>query len=160
MGPTACRSPISELPSQKAITWFQTLQNVDITWTSKGHISILLEAMSHMAGFAGSPICTVHADMTLPWQKPRSRSESFWSTENRTILRLSPPPFWHGAQNWWLIMVVSLDLVYTFWKPDFLISPQLAVTWLRCSWNVDNTRIHWVLSRRCLRLEACDCDCR
>jgi len=38
--------------------------NVDITGLSKGHISLLLE-VSHMVGYAGSPICIVHADMTL-----------------------------------------------------------------------------------------------
>jgi len=38
--------------------------------------------------------------------RSRSRSLSFWSSKNCTFLGLSPPPFWCGAQNWWLIVIV------------------------------------------------------
>jgi len=57
------------------------------------------------------------------WPDPRSRSRSlsFWSSENCTFLGLSFPPFWHWAQNWWLIILVW-DLVYSLSQPDFLIS--------------------------------------
>jgi len=64
----------------------------------------------------------VHADVT--WRDPRSRSLSFWSSENCTFLRLSPQPFWRGTQNWWLITLVW-DLVYSFSEPHFWISPPL-----------------------------------
>jgi len=64
-----------------------------------------------MVGHAGSH--TVHADMTLIWSKVKSRSLRFWSSENCTFVRLSPPPFWRGTQNWWLITIVW-DLVYSF----------------------------------------------
>jgi len=46
------------------------------------------------------------------WPQPDPRSgststsPSFWSSKNRTFLGLSPPPFWHVAQNWWLIMIL------------------------------------------------------
>jgi len=65
------------------------------------------------------PICT---SLWL-WPDPssRSRSLSFWSSENCTFLGLSFPPFWHWAQNWWLIILVW-DLVYSLSQPDFLIS--------------------------------------
>jgi len=46
------------------------------------------------------------------------------------------------------------------WSQISEFLPQLAVTWLWSSWNVDITRSHWVLSLHCLWLEACDCDCR
>jgi len=38
------RARFFQFPSQKAITWLQTSQNVDITQISKRHISALLEA--------------------------------------------------------------------------------------------------------------------
>jgi len=59
----------------------------------------------------------VELDRICPsmWPRPDPRSKSslqgFWSSENCTFLRVSPPPFWHWAQNWWLV-VILLDLVY------------------------------------------------
>jgi len=41
-----------------------------------------------------------------PDLRSRSRSRSFRSCENCTFLGLSPPPFWCGAQNWWLVAIV------------------------------------------------------
>jgi len=40
--------------------------------------------------------------------------------------------------------------------------PNFSRSWrsLRSSWNIDITKIHWILSLRCPWLEACDCDCR
>ena len=62
------------------------------------------------------------------WLRPDprswSRSRSFWSSENCTFLGLSPPPFWQGAQNWWLMMTVWV-LVYSLSEPDFCISSPL-----------------------------------
>jgi len=62
-------------------------------------------------------------DMRINVTSPnlRSRSRSFRSCENCTFLGLSPPPFWRGAQNWWLAVIVW-DLDYSLSEPDFLIS--------------------------------------
>ena len=40
-----------------------------------------------------------------PWPDRRSRSRSltFWISENCTFLRLPRPLFWRGAHNWWVI---------------------------------------------------------
>ena len=76
--------------------------------------------------------------------RSRSRSLTFWISENCTFLRLTSSLFWRGAHNWWVITIVR-DLVYSFSKPDFWISPQLPVTWLQSSRNVNITRIHCVL---------------
>jgi len=126
------RSLIFQFPSEKAITWVQTSRNVDITWISNGHISILLEAMVTWSGTL--VVLYVLRMLIWPWPDPRSRSRSlaFWSFENCTFLRLPPLPFWHGAQNWWLIRIVW-DLICSFLEPYFWISPQLAVTWLPSS---------------------------
>jgi len=71
---------------------------------------------------------------------PRSRSLSFLSSGNCTVLLgLSPPIFRHGAQKWWLIMIVW-DFVYSLSEPDFRISKK-AITWLQTLRNVDITRI-------------------
>jgi len=58
-----------------------------------------------------------------PWPdlRSRSRSQSFRSCEKCTFLRLSPPPFLHGAQKWWLAVIVR-DLDYSLSEPDFWIS--------------------------------------
>jgi len=75
------------------------------------------------------------------WLKPdpRSRSLSFLSSGNCTFLLGLSPPFWHGAQKWWLIMIVW-DFVYSLPEPDFRISKK-AITWLQTLRNVDITRI-------------------
>ena len=41
--------------------------------------------------------------------------------ETFTFLRLSPPPFWRGAQNWWLMVVVvvvcfTCDVMSATWQ--------------------------------------------
>jgi len=66
--------------------------------------------------------------MCVPvWPRPdlrsRSRSRSFQSCENCTFLGLSPLPFWRGAQNWWLILIVW-DLIHSLSESDFRISFQ------------------------------------
>ena len=53
--------------------------------------------------------------------RSRSRSRTFRSCKNCTFLGLSPPPFWHRAQNWWLVETVW-DLDYSLSELDFLIS--------------------------------------
>jgi len=62
---------------------------------------------------------------TPVWPRPdlrsRSGSRSFRSCEKCTSLRLSPPPFLHGAQKWWLAVIVR-DLDYSLSEPDFWIS--------------------------------------
>jgi len=40
--------------------------------------------------------------------------------ENCTFLRLSPPPFSHAAQNWWLA-VIAWDRIYSLPELDFRI---------------------------------------
>ena len=57
-----------------------------------------------------------------PWPDPRlrSRSLSFWSSQNCTFLGLSPPPFWHGAQNW------SYDNMEPSLQPNLWISFSLS----------------------------------
>jgi len=57
-----------------------------------------------------------------PWPDPRSRSLTLSISPNCTFLHLSPPPFWRGAQNWWLITTVWY-LVYSYLETDFWISP-------------------------------------
>ena len=52
--------------------------------------------------------------------RSRSRWQSFRSCKNCTFLGLFPPPFWRGAQNWWLVVIVY-DLVYCLLEPDFQI---------------------------------------
>jgi len=42
-----------------------------------------------------------------PDPRSRSRSLSFWISENCTFLGVSSPPFWRGAQNWWLIITAA-----------------------------------------------------
>ena len=40
----ACRSPIFDFPSRKAIMRVQTSSNVDISQNSNGHISVMRDA--------------------------------------------------------------------------------------------------------------------
>jgi len=65
------------------------------------------------------------------WPRPdprsRSRSRSFWSSENCTFLGLSPPPFSRGAQNWWLVVIVWY-LVYSLLSPIFELPSRKAMT--------------------------------
>jgi len=85
---------------------------------------------------------------------PRSRSRSlgFWSSDNCTFLGLSPPPFWHGAQNWWFIMIMwNLLVVCSLSEPDFLIS--FSVSYHATS-NFDITDFQRVIFPYCLRLES------
>jgi len=105
----------------------------------KGPHICIVRGYSHMVGYAGSAIRIAHASMTLTWSKVKVKVIELLKFRN---LHFSTP-FWCGAQNWWLITTVW-DLAYSFSEPDFWISPQLAVTWLQSSWNVDMTRIHWV----------------
>jgi len=106
----------------------------------------------HMVGHGGSPICITHADMTLTSSKVQVKVTDLLKF-HRLHFSTSSLPFWHAAQNWWLIATVW-DLVYSYSEPHFWISPQLAVTWLQSSQNV-----HCLLSLRWLRVEAYDCDC-
>ena len=72
------------------------------------------------------------------WPRPdlrsRSRSRSFRSCAKCTFLGLSPPPFWRGAQKWWLIMIVG---PYACWSPIFEFPSTKAVTRVQTSPNVD-----------------------
>jgi len=134
----------------------QTSWNVNIARTLKGHISVLLEATLTWSGMLVG--LYVLCMLIWCWPDPRWRSLSFWNSENCTFLCLSPPPLACSSK-----LMVDYDSVgpsLQFSEPDFWISPQLAVTWLQSSRNVDINKIHWVLSPRCLRLEACDFECR
>ena len=122
---TACRSPIFEFPSMKAITRVQTSPNVDISRNSNGHILVVHDATVRWLGI----LVLLHVLCVLiwPWPDPRSRStsRSIWTS---TFLGLSPPTPSRGAQNWWLLLMVW-DLVYSLSEPDF-----------RSSRDVDSSR--------------------
>jgi len=77
---------------------------------------------------------------TTVWPRPdlRSRSRSFWSCENCTFLGLSPP-LCHGAQNWWLVVIVW-DLDYSLSEPNFEFPSRKAITRVQTSSNVDISR--------------------
>jgi len=107
--------------SNKGITWLQTSRNVDITWISNGHISVLREVTVTRSGTLVVQQVVCMLMWPCPDPRSRSRSRSFWVSENCTFLGLSPPPFWRGAQNWRLITIVW-DLVYSFSEPYFWIS--------------------------------------
>jgi len=91
MGPNIqlVRAEIFDFPCQKAITWVQTSQTVDITGISTGHISVLLEATVTWSGVL--VVLYVLCMLIWPWPDPRSRSRSrgFWTSENCTLLCLS-----------------------------------------------------------------------
>jgi len=136
----------------------QTSLNVDITRISNVHISALLEVTVTWSGTL--VVLYVLRMLIWPWPDPTSRSLTFSISANCTFLRLSPPPFWRGAQNWWLV-TTAWDLVYSHSEPDFWISPpfgtHMTSKFVKCWYH---QKFHWVLSLRCLWLEACDCDCR
>jgi len=69
--------------------------------------------------YVGRPRPRMHTSVTSTDLRPRSRS--FRSCENCTFLGLSPPPFWRGAQNWWLVVIVW-DRDYSFSETVFWIS--------------------------------------
>ena len=81
--------------------------------------------------------------LTWPWPDPRSRSRllTFWTSENCTFLRLSPPLFWRHCHKWWVIMIVW-HLVYSFSEPDLWISPpaggQVTLKFTKC-WHHQNS---------------------
>ena len=76
---TACRSPIFAFPSRKAIARVQTLQNVDISRNSNGHISVMREATVRWLGML--LVLQVLCMLMWPWPDPRSQSRSrgFWT---------------------------------------------------------------------------------
>jgi len=80
---------------------------------SNGHISVLRETTVTWLG----KLVVLHVLCMLmwPWPRPRSRSRGFWTPKDCTSLGLSSP-FWHGTQNWWLIVIVW-DLVYSLSEP-------------------------------------------
>jgi len=89
------------------------------------------------------------------WPDPKSRSRllSFWSSENCTILGLSPPPIWRGAENWWLIMIVW-DLVYSLSEPDYCkLSREFKLR--RISILQDFQRVIYFHIARCLPVVLC-----
>jgi len=115
--------------------WVQTSRNVNIHKFQVAIFPYCFMIESHV-GHAASPTGIVHAGVMLTWSKVKVKVKVTDSiSANCAFLRLSPLPFWPVAQNWWLITSQISELV-----------PQLAVTWLRSSWNVDITIIHWVLS--------------
>jgi len=71
---------------------------------------------SHTVGRAGSPTRIVHVNMTLTQSKVEVKVTGLYISKNCTCLRQSPPPFWRGAQNWWLIMGPSLQLVWAWFS--------------------------------------------
>ena len=74
----ACRSPIFEFPSRKAITRVQTLSSVDTWQNSNGHISVVHDAT--VTRFGMGVVLHVLCMLTWPWLDPRSRSRSIWTS--------------------------------------------------------------------------------
>jgi len=74
----ACRSPIFEFPSRKAITRVQTLSSVDTWQNSNGHISVVHDAT--VTRFGMGVVLHVLCMLTWPWLDPRSRSQSIWTS--------------------------------------------------------------------------------
>jgi len=60
------------------------LRNVDITRTSNGHISILLEDGVTQLGMM--VVLQVLCMLIRPWPRPSSRSRGFWSSKSCTFL--------------------------------------------------------------------------
>ena len=58
--------------------------------------------------------------MTLTWSKVKVKATDLLKSRK---LHFSPP-FWRGAQNWWLITIVW-EIFYSFPEPDFWISSQV-----------------------------------
>jgi len=89
-----------------------------------------------------------------PWHDPRSRSRGFWISKNCTFLHLSSPPFWCGAQNWRLIMIVW-DQLYSMSEPSFWISfsesYHVTSNFAECQYLHEFQR---VIFPYCLRLES------
>jgi len=59
----------------------------------------------------------VHVDMTLTWRKVKVKVTVLLQFRKIAISQVSPLPLWHGAQNWWLIMIAR-DLAYSLSLPD------------------------------------------
>jgi len=82
-----------EFPSKKAITWVQTLRNVDITRISNDYISLLLEATVTCSGV----LVVLYVLRMLMWSQPdprsRSRSLTFWTSSICTFVR------WHHRNS-------------------------------------------------------------
>ena len=75
-----------------------------INWNSRSFCPSVRPSTKKFFRFRSNLVCrktsTAHAhkyDRSDP--RSRSRLRSFCSSENCTFLRLSPPPFWRGAQN-------------------------------------------------------------
>jgi len=77
------------------------------------------------------------------WPRPdprsMSRSRSLWSCKNCTFLGLSPPSFSHGAQKWWLIVIVW-DLIYGLRNQIIEFPTRKAIARVQTSRNVDISR--------------------
>jgi len=84
--------------------------------------------------------CWYELDLIQGQGQGHGASEVLKIAENCTLLGQSLPPFWHGAQNQWLIMIVW-DLAYSLSEPDFRISFKKAIAWVQTLWNVDITWI-------------------
>jgi len=54
----------------------------------------------------GRPRPDMCTSVTSTRSKVKWRSRNFRSCDNCTFLGLSSPPFWRGAQNWWLKVIV------------------------------------------------------
>ena len=65
---TACRSPIFDVPSRKAITTVQTSPNVDISRHSNGHISVVRDATVRWLGVL--VVVQVLCMLIWPWPAP------------------------------------------------------------------------------------------
>jgi len=76
--------------------------------------------LTYLLTYLLSPTHIVHVDMTLIRSNVKVKVTGLLQFRKLHFLGLCPVPFWHGAQNWRLIMIVR-DLVYSLSKPGFRI---------------------------------------
>ena len=105
----------------------------------------------------GQGASEVPKNALLTWSKVKVKVTDFLNFHKLHFSMPISSAIWCGAQNdGWLRQYWKYSTA--IWSQIYEFLPTLAVTWLKSLWNVDITGIHLVLSLRCLRLEACDCD--
>jgi len=96
---TACQCPIFESPSQKVITWHQTLRNIDNTRISKSHISVLLEARVTWSGMLIVMCCAYWYDMTLTKSTLKVKARAMTAAPSQGLLLISFSESYHMTSN-------------------------------------------------------------
>ena len=108
----------------------------------------------HMVGQASSSMCIAHTDMTLTWSKVKLKVTDLLKFR-KFHFSTSPPLFWRGAHNWWVITIVW-DLVYSFSEPDFWISPpvggHVTSNFAKCCYHQNSLRFISALAESKIKL--------